>query len=268
MPADLLATIERYYDAVPRATARTETVGPLTLFVAERGWPYYARPRLAGRAAVTAADVGAVRARQRQLGVPQQLEWVDEVTPSLAAACAEGGLVVHRHPLLVLEQLRAAPAVEGVSVRLMQPGDADLRLVRAAVGVGFRFSGTSRGTASVAERDAAAQREDPSMQRHYGDLVAAGLLRVAGAFCAGGAVGGGSHSPRDGVTEITGVALLPAYRRQGIGASLTAALVSDARRLGVTTIFCSADSDEVARVYERVGFRRTGTACVAEPAAG
>ena len=46
-----LPLLERYYDTAPRATARTEDHGPLTLFVAERGWPFYARPRLgpAGR---------------------------------------------------------------------------------------------------------------------------------------------------------------------------------------------------------------------------
>jgi len=33
---------------------------------------------------------------------------------------------------------------------------------------------------------------------------------------------------------------------------------------GVTTVFCSADDDDVARVYAAVGFRRVGTACIAE----
>jgi ribosomal protein S18 acetylase RimI-like enzyme len=268
MPGAPLETIERYYDAVPRATARTEPMGPLTLFVANQGWPYYARPRLDARATVTAADVDAVRARQRELGVPQQLEWVGEVTPSLAAACLESGLTVHRHPLLVLERLVPVSPVEVVHVRLMTPDDPDLRMVRAAIGVGFQTSGTGRGPASVAERDSVARREERQVKRHYRDLVATGLLRVAGAFSADGAVGGGSHSPRDGVTEITGVAVLPAYRRQGIGALLTAALVKDAQRHEVTTVFCSADASDVARVYERVGFRRIGTACVAMSADG
>ena len=46
--ADLLADLERYYDDVPRAFARTEEIGPFTLFVTRdpHGWPYYARPRL------------------------------------------------------------------------------------------------------------------------------------------------------------------------------------------------------------------------------
>jgi hypothetical protein len=31
-------------------------------------------------------------------------------------------------------------------------------------------------------------------------------------------------------------------------------------------VFLSAGGDDVARVYGRVGFRRVGTACIAEPA--
>lgn len=31
-----------------------------------------------------------------------------------------------------------------------------------------------------------------------------------------------------------------------------------------TTVFCGAESNDVARVYESVGFRRVGTACTAE----
>jgi predicted GNAT family acetyltransferase len=41
--------------------------------------------------------------------------------------------------------------------------------------------------------------------------------------------------------------------------------VDDARERGVRTIFLSAQDDAVARVYERVGFVRVGTACIAEP---
>jgi hypothetical protein len=32
----------------------------------------------------------------------------------------------------------------------------------------------------------------------------------------------------------------------------------------VTTVFLTAQDDAVARVYQRVGFERVGTACVAE----
>ena len=65
----MLDRIERYYDGVPRAAARVETIGPFTLFVKQgAGWPYYARPNL-GATTFSAADVERVRSRQRELGV-------------------------------------------------------------------------------------------------------------------------------------------------------------------------------------------------------
>lgn len=78
-----------------------------------------------------------------------------------------------------------------------------------------------------------------------------------------GPVGGGSYLPVDGVAEIVGVAVLPAYRRRGLAGHLTYVLATDALERGVDTVFCSAQSDAVARVYEAVGFRRVGTACIA-----
>ena len=74
------------------------------------GFPYYARPRTGQRPAATAADVRAVRARQRELLIPESFEWVERSAPDMAAAAAEAGLAVHAHPLLVLGSLAPAPS--------------------------------------------------------------------------------------------------------------------------------------------------------------
>ena len=66
--------------------------------------------------------------------------------------------------------------------------------------------------------------------------------------------------------EIVGVGVLPAQRRRGIAGHLTWALARDAADAGVRTVFMSAGSDDVARIYGGVGFRRVGTACIAEGA--
>jgi len=60
------------------------------------------------------------------------------------------------------------------------------------------------------------------------------------------------------------VATLPSARRRGIAAALTAALTADALNRGVELVFLGADSDDVARIYERAGFRRIGTTGGAE----
>lgn len=246
------AALETYYDTVPRASADVEQVGPFTLFAASDpdGHPFYARPRLGSTHAFDSDDVALVRARQRELGLPQSLEWVHETTPSLLAAVRSTDLDVHECPLLVLG--RAVPAAApGVTVRVLGPDD-DLASMNGAVHAGF--GGTDE---VVAQPDAQQVR-----------LVDAGLRVVVAAYDEAGTVlGGGSHSPRDGTTELTGIAVLPRARRVSVGAAMTAALVADALDRGVRTVFLSAQDEDVARVYERTGFVRVGTAYIAEPPA-
>lgn len=255
----LLRTLETYYDTVPRASADTEEVGPFTLFVRRDpdGWPFYARPRLGLDADITADDVAAVLARQVERGLPASIEWVHETTPSLTAAARAAGLSVHECVLMHLPAEESghpgSPRREGDGpaprVKVLAVDDADQPLVAWAVHAGFE------GTDEVEAKPAVRQRRQ--MER--------GLLAVVGAYDERGhVVGGGSHAPRGDTTELTGIAVLPRARRQGVGAAITAALVADARRRGIHTVFLSAGDDAVARVYERVGFVRVGTACIAE----
>jgi GNAT superfamily N-acetyltransferase len=250
--SDVLTVLETYYDTAPRAQATTEEIGPFTVFlrIHAQGWHYYARPRLGLRAEVTDADVAAVRARQRELGVPETFEWVHETTPSLLDTAHACGLRVDENPLLVLDERRATPATDA-TVRVLTADDPVSDVVSA---VHAGFGGTDEVERVLATRQPAMMRE--------------GLLAMAGAYDERGRVlGGGSHGPRGDTTELTGIAVLPRARRRGVGAAITAALVDDAHARGVGTVFLSAQDDTVARVYERVGFVRVGTACVAEPQA-
>src|SRR6476660_5894429 len=136
-----LARIEAYYDAVPRPVGRTEEVGPFTLFLADRatGWHFYARPRLGLDVDVTPEDVRRVLARQAELGVPQAIEWVDEVTPSLLPAVREAVTVPHELeicPLLVLPE-QTPVADDTAPTRVLAPDDADLPLMLGAVSAAF-----------------------------------------------------------------------------------------------------------------------------------
>ncbi len=268
--ARILQRLETYYDAVPRGRADAEDLGAFTLFVARSGWPYYARPRLGHDAAATVDDVRWVVDRQRQLGVPYAFEWVDETTPGLETVAVEAGLQVERCPLLVLE---GEPRGAAGTARMLGPGEvADLALSRAAISVGFENSGTAGGTAGAAERDAAlgtgfAVVDDAAAQR-----LTDGEIRAAACYAQDqldlGPVGGGSHTPVGEVTEIAGVGVLPAFRRRGLAAAVTFVLARDALDRDVTTVFCSAQSCDVARIYERVGFRPIATACIASLAGG
>jgi ribosomal protein S18 acetylase RimI-like enzyme len=265
---DLLRRLERYYDAVPRSAARAEAIGPLVLFVRSGpGWPYYARPVLGGTAPVKAEHVAAVRARQRELGIPEAFEWVDETTPSMRWAARAAGLRVHTHPLLVLEHSAFTQVVpgDGIEIRRISPDADDLALVQAVPAVAFAHSGTRRGAASTAERDAAALGQRPDAVAAFRERLRTGRTVMYAAYGPQGPLAAGSHQPVGDTTEIVGVGTLPAYRRNGLGAAITSALTSDALAAGAALVFLSADSESVARVYERVGFRPQATAGIAEP---
>ncbi|MFJ8830483.1 GNAT family N-acetyltransferase [Micromonospora aurantiaca] len=273
--ADVLARLERFYDAVPRDGARTEDHGALVLFVRDgAGWPFYARPRLDADEAPTLADVTAVRARQRELGLPEAFEWVHEHQPDLLAVARSAGLSVLEAPLMLLEPERLPDpgTFSDVPVRVLDPGDpgfaADIALRRAVAAVGFANGGTARGDAGPAERDAALAQLDVAALEEEATRVADGRrISVLAETTDEGALASGMAMRVDDVAEIAGVATLPSARQRGLGAAVTATLARELRAAGTDLIFLSAGSEDIARVYLRVGFRRIGTACIAEPAA-
>jgi GNAT superfamily N-acetyltransferase len=262
---DLLARLERYYDAVPRRFARVQECGPFTVFLGEPGgWVYYARPRLDGDGPFDAGTLAAALAALREHDLPEVVEWVHETTPALLDAVrAEGSLEVEEIPLMVLDgELLPARVPTGVSVRLLTSQDTEAVAMSSAVSsVGFAAVGTAPGEAGPRERDRAVR---PAPERVL-SLMAEGAVRIAVAESeTHGVLATGRTLPVDGVTEVMGVATLPSARRQGLGAAVTAALVEDARALGVSTVFLTASSQDVARVYARIGFRRVATGYAAE----
>lgn len=260
--------IDAFCDAVPRQRARAEYFGPLVLFIpVGSGWPFYARPRVDLRLPVTIPDIRAVRARQRELLVPESFEWLEQATPTMAAAAEGAGLDVRRHPLLALGALAPAPpAPPRVSVRLVSPDDPELILAWAAPGVAFAHPGTGIGLAGLTERDKLAANHDGGTIELLRERLGSGRSVLATASGPGGPLASGSYQLAGGVAEITGVGVLPAFRRQGVGAAVTHALAADAVRRGARVVFLSATDAAVARVYRRLGFRPIGTAMIAEPA--
>ncbi len=261
---ELLEAIERFYDAVPRQLARAEQLGPLVVFSPgdASSWPYYVRPAL-GAGDISAADVERARARRRELGVAESFEWVHETTPTLRDAATSAGLTVHEHPLMVLRDLGATPAPPpGIRVATLASDDPDLARATAVAHVGFGHAGTAVGAAGPTERDLVAAPLDVTPNR---TALAHGWLTTAAAYDDEGPLSVGSAQSALGVTEIVGVATLPSARRRGLAALVTAALVDASRASGSTTVFLSADDEDVARVYGRLGFERVATACIAEP---
>lgn len=265
-----LSVIEAYLDATPRTGARAVPAGPFTLFVGQGPWSYYARPRLGLGEPMTALDVQVLEARCREEHVPLSIEWVQETTPSLAAAARAAGLTVAFRPLMALDlgpEPAAGEGMETASVaRILQPGEASAAAARAVADLGFGDPGTAIGPAGAREREILATAMEPGLLLHMHQRAVAGHSVTAAAMDDTGIVAVGVHQPVGETTEIVGVATLPAARRRGLAAAVTRALLGHARATGVRTAILSADSDDVARIYERVGFRRVGTSCEAGPA--
>ncbi|WP_441246768.1 GNAT family N-acetyltransferase [Kitasatospora sp. McL0602] len=265
LPAsDLLDRIESYYDAVPRNAARVEDFGPLLLFVKQGpGYPYYARPTPGWTGPpVQRADVDRVRARQRELGVPESFEWVAETAPGLRAAIEASGLAVHEHPLLVHD---GSAAPEQDVAQVLGADAAELASALAVPRTAFAELGTAIGAAGPAElaEHTRACLADGTAAR-LAERIEAGLTVVAAALVDGAAHCSGQHQPVGEVSEIVAVGTLPSARRQGLAAAVTTALLADAHARGVRTVFLSATDEAVARLYGSLGFRTTATALIAE----
>jgi ribosomal protein S18 acetylase RimI-like enzyme len=263
---EIIERIDAFCDAMPRHRAQAEEHGPLVLFVpVGAGWPYYARPRAGDRPAVTVKDVRQVRARQRELLIPESFEWILQASPDMTLAADDAGLEVRAHPLMVLDGPLRLPATPGdIEVKLLTPDDPDLHQVWAVPAVAFGHPGTGSGDAGAAEREKVAAEHDGGTLEMLRDRLRSGQSVLAAAFGPEGAIAAGSYQAADGVAEITGVGVLPSSRRKGLGAALTAALAADALAAGAEIVFLSSTDDAVARVYTRLGFRTVGTAMIAE----
>ena len=263
----LLERLDRYFDAVPRSATRTEEIGPFTVFINQgEGWRYYARPR-PGEGDFGVDDVHAVVARQQALEQPRRFEWIDDVAPGVRIATAEAGMAQEDRPLMVMRAEDFSPVAvpEGAEVRIVGPDD-DLATATAVAMIGFAAPGTEIGTTGTEGLAEVASRLDPRAVAFTRGRMAAGLTTMVVAAVDGVPVASGSHQPTGGVSEVTGVASLPAYRRRGLGAAVTSALVADALGRGVDLVCLSAGDDEIARVYARVGFREVGRVGEAGPA--
>jgi predicted N-acetyltransferase YhbS len=259
----LLECIERYFAAAPLPDARIEPAGALDVPIGDPAWPYPARPRT-GAGPVTADDVRAAVALQDEQGLPAALEWVPECSPETAAAARAAGLTVEELPLLV-----AADPVEvllPVGVRLYVVGADDPQLPRYQRVTATAFANPG-GAADVDDVPLDASDEARARTDVLRERIASGRTVMMVAVENGRPVAVGSHQPVDidgtEVSEVIGVATLPRLRGRGLGAGMASALVAHATETA-DMVFLAAGDDDVARVYERVGFARLATSAVAD----
>jgi predicted N-acetyltransferase YhbS len=259
----LLDCIERYFAAAPLPDARLEAFGALDVPVGDPAWPYPARPR-PGAGPVTVDDVRAAMTLQESSGLPVALEWVTERSPEVAAAARAAGLVVEELPLLVSVDPVELLLPHGVRLYVVGADDPELARYQRVSETAFAHPG---GPADVGEAPADPSPAAAGRVAALRERIAAGRTVMMVAVEDGAPVAVGSHQPVDvdgsEVSEVVGVATLPRLRARGLGAALASALVAHARDTA-DLVFLSAGDDDVARVYERVGFARLATTGVAD----
>jgi GNAT superfamily N-acetyltransferase len=263
----LLDCVEQYFALAPRPDARIATAGALDVPLGDPAWPYPARPR-SKAGPVTADDVRTAMQLQSTAGVPAALEWIPERSPGTAAIARAAGLGVEELPLLV-----AADPVElllpaGVRLYLVGADDPELPRYQQVAVVAFAHPGAAAGPDGFPEDSGTGV--DPLAGARTAVLrerIAAGRTVMMVAVENGEPVAVGSHQPVDvdgtEISEIVGVATLPRFRGRGLGAGIASALAAHARE-SAGMVFLAAGDDDVARVYERVGFARLATTAVAE----
>jgi GNAT superfamily N-acetyltransferase len=260
----LLDCIEGYFAAAPLPDARIVPVGGLDVPIGPPSWPYPARPRPGGDP-VTPDDVRAAIALQDRAGQPPGLEWVCESAPDVAPVVRAAGLELEELPLLVAADPVDLVLPPGVRLYVVGAEDPDLPRYQAVAAAALADPGTASYGRGPEPDTTPEGRARTAVLR---ERIASGRTVLMVAVEQGEPVAVGSHHPVevDGqeVSEVTGIATLPRRRGRGLGAGIASALVAHARETAAL-VFLAAGDDDVARLYERVGFARLATTAVATP---
>jgi GNAT superfamily N-acetyltransferase len=180
-------------------------------------------------------DLGALVEASRARDRLPRLEFVESCAPGLAAELEAAGFAREaRLDLMTCAAPVVVPAPEGVTLEAVG-ADAPREVVR----------GLLRAARGAFEE--AGEPSETDVERYGGGGM---LARVAGRPAGGGFF----TMPRDGLTELVGIGVLAPFRRRGIAAAVTSALVTAA---GADLAFLTPGDDDTRRVYERAGFEAT-----------
>ncbi len=193
------------------------------------------------------ADLEELRAVFERQGARLRVEFLADLFPHLPALLqAEGYREAQRKPALIAQphEIQSPPApAQSELVTLSQA--SSLQDVRENLDTNAAGFGEA---VDFGEQEVRAFRAGLVNSRAF-------TLRVDGRAVAAGMF----EAIHGGVTELLGIATLPAYRRRGFAGYLTAAMAESAFAHGATLVYLCAVSEEAGRVYERVGFRPCAT---------
>jgi ribosomal protein S18 acetylase RimI-like enzyme len=175
-----------------------------------------------------------------------RVELAPRLAPDATVALAEAGFRSEGAFSLMSctdESLREVEQTEGTRVVLVE----DDRLCRDVLEIRHEAFG---------EPDPVS---DADVARAWSSILNGGVTAlVVDSESGEGLASGACLVPYDGVTELTSIAVRPAWRRRGIGAAITASLARAALLAGSELVYLTAAHDEGERLYERVGFITVG----------
>ncbi|MFZ4656778.1 MAG: PfkB family carbohydrate kinase [Caldilineaceae bacterium] len=249
-PAPLVDRIQAQLRASAQQNYEAVAAPPFTCFINPDDpspWSNYAIPdtSIIGAVEETLSALPAIFGKH---GRTPRFEFIAEYAPYLAPLLQAHGFQEEMRALLMVcttDTYQSVAPIPDVTMTELT-ATAPLTAMQEFLTVQRRSFGDDNATA-VNETEAQQFRQRFQTTRLFaaavdGRMVSAACLQPA----------------HNGVTEIAGIATLRAFRRQGIGALLTAYVTQAAFDAGLTTLFLTAGSREAGRVYERVGFHAVG----------
>ena len=195
---------------------------------------------------VQASDFQAMRKAFQERGRTARLEFFEAFAPKLPAALRKNGFLEEARQWSMLctpSSLRPVPPVDGVVIIDLgrEASWEDTRDFIAVQGEGFNPQGKTPPTETEIQH---------KLERLKSGSSRAMLARINDQPVSVVEFG----TPIAGVTEITGIATLPDYRRRGLAAQLTAQALRIAFSMGVQTACLTAADENAGRVYAKAGF--------------
>ena len=182
----------------------------------------------------------------RARGRTPRFEFVEECAPALPQCLQEAGWVEEERQIGMVcttETFRPAPEIPGLMIRELTPESPlpDMQIF---------FETQARGF----DPEAIPEPKTNQEVQHFRNTLGQGAAYLA--ILEKRVVGVGMYtSPFQGITEITSVATVEAYRQRGIASALMTTAIHNALAREAHTIYLTAADARAGRVYERLGFR-------------
>lgn len=258
MNSNAIDRLQAYLRASAHTQYRSIPVPPFTVFIQPNEaliYFNYAIPdeAIAADSAEARDSLELLKAVFLRENRTPRFEFIGEYTPHLPVLLREAGFTEESNLPLMLctaETLVFPPPIEGFTVLQLQADSPSEAMIAHSRVAHYGFMGDSEWKAEY----------EIGLPEEKAAAVAKGMGLFVG-YLDGEAVAVATYGvPYDGITELAGVATLPAYRRRGLAGYLSAIATQHAFANGVTLALLSAGDEGASRVYERIGYHTGATA--------